>query len=92
MFMIYKKNGFEQEILHSLPGKWQKLLFGNDEETSEVPVPNYVSPLGSNSMSCDESSISQEKMVIAEKGFYLHPSPLQTPRERELDLLLFGSV
>lgn len=53
-----------------------------------------VTPLGSdpfdcpsNSTSCDESSISQEERAIAEKGFYLHPSPLQTPRDREPELL-----
>ena len=73
MFMIYKKNCFEQEILHSLPGKWQKPLFRNDEETSEVPVLNSVSPLGSNLMSCDKSLIAKEERFIAEKGFYFHP-------------------
>lgn len=53
-----------------------------------------VTPLGSdpfdcpsNSTSCDESSISQEERAIAGKGFYLHPSPLQTPRDREPELL-----
>lgn len=53
-----------------------------------------VTPLGSdpfdcasNSTSCDESSISQEERAIAEKGFYLHPSPLSTPRDREPALL-----
>lgn len=53
-----------------------------------------VTPLGSdpfdcpsNSTSCDESSISQEERAIAVKGFYLHPSPLSTPRDREPELL-----
>lgn len=33
------------------------------------------------------SAISEEERAIAEKGFYLHPSPLNTPRGSEPELL-----
>jgi len=33
------------------------------------------------------SSSSEEEKAIAEKGFYLHPSPMSTPREFEPQLL-----
>ncbi|XP_077216253.1 VQ motif-containing protein 31-like [Tasmannia lanceolata] len=55
------------------------------------PIPSPVTPLGSDtlfsggqfSVSGSESSspaVSEEEKAIAEKGFYLHPSPLSTPR------------
>lgn len=47
---------------------------------------NKSSPysLGGNSSS---SSSSEEERAIAEKGFYLHPSPMSTPRDHEPQLL-----
>ncbi|XP_058101008.1 VQ motif-containing protein 4-like [Magnolia sinica] len=35
----------------------------------------------------DSSGVSAEEKAIAEKGFYLHPSPISTPRESEPQLL-----
>ncbi|GLT29581.1 hypothetical protein SLA2020_044380 [Shorea laevis] len=51
------------------------------------PIPSPVTPLlefpffptpGTESPS--SSAVSEEEKAIAEKGFYLHPSPLNTPR------------
>jgi hypothetical protein len=42
------------------------------------PTPTSESP---------SSAISEEERAIAEKGFYLHPSPLNTPRGSEPELL-----
>ncbi|XP_042516867.1 VQ motif-containing protein 33-like [Macadamia integrifolia] len=56
------------------------------------PVPSPVTPLGSDTLSssvqCSGSgsespsspAVWEEEKAIAEKGFYLHPSPLSTPR------------
>ncbi|KAJ4958613.1 hypothetical protein NE237_025724 [Protea cynaroides] len=56
------------------------------------PVPSPVTPLGSDTLSSSVQSsgsgsdspsspaVSEEEKAIAEKGFYLHPSPLSTPR------------
>ncbi|XP_077236745.1 VQ motif-containing protein 31-like [Tasmannia lanceolata] len=63
------------------------------------PIPSPVTPLGSYtlfsgghfSVSSSESPspvVSKEEKAIAEKGFYLHPSPLSTPRGTELPELL----
>ncbi|KAK9273834.1 hypothetical protein L1049_018645 [Liquidambar formosana] len=53
----------------------------------DSPIPSPVTPLGSESLfsgrvtsSGSESPASEEDKAIAEKGFYLHPSPLSTPR------------
>lgn len=51
---------------------------------SDSPVPSPVTPLSSESMFSarfsSESPVSEEEKAIAEKGFYLHPSPMSTPR------------
>ncbi|XP_043703803.1 VQ motif-containing protein 33-like [Telopea speciosissima] len=55
------------------------------------PVPSPVTPIGSDTLSSVHCSYSgsespsspavwEEEKAIAEKGFYLHPSPLSTPR------------
>lgn len=41
----------------------------------------------SSSPSLGNSSSSEEEKAIAEKGFYLHPSPMSTPRDSEPQLL-----
>lgn len=54
----------------------------------DSPIPSPVTPLGSESMFVPSSgsqspaspAVSEEEKAIAEKGFYLHPSPLSTPR------------
>ncbi|MBA0637131.1 hypothetical protein Godav_029947 [Gossypium davidsonii] len=57
----------------------------------DSPIRSPVTPLGSESLFYSSSSgtlspssparmVSEEEKVIAEKGFYLHPSPLNTPR------------
>uniref|UniRef100_A0A803NGB9 VQ domain-containing protein n=2 Tax=Cannabis sativa TaxID=3483 RepID=A0A803NGB9_CANSA len=64
----------------------------------DSPIPSPVTPLGSESLFVPSSSsgspspsspaISEEEKAIAEKGFYLHPSPLSTPRLSEPPELL----
>ncbi|KAL5559632.1 hypothetical protein UlMin_035843 [Ulmus minor] len=62
----------------------------------DSPIPSPVSPLvsdsmfmpGSGSQSPPSPAISEEEKAIAEKGFYLHPSPLSTPRGSEPPELL----
>ncbi|KAL5559631.1 hypothetical protein UlMin_035842 [Ulmus minor] len=62
----------------------------------DSPTPSPVTPLGSESLSLPSSgsqspsspAVSEEEKAIAEKGFYLHPSPLSTPRGSELPELL----
>ncbi|GMJ15824.1 MPK3/6-targeted VQP 3 [Hibiscus trionum] len=54
----------------------------------ESPFPSPVTPLGSESLFYSSSgtvspsspAVSEEEKAIAEKGFYLHPSTLNTPR------------
>ncbi|XP_021276936.1 VQ motif-containing protein 31-like [Herrania umbratica] len=54
----------------------------------ESPVPSPVTPLGSESLfyssprtlSPSSPVVSEEEKAIAGKGFFLHPSPLNTPR------------
>ncbi|KAL5782981.1 hypothetical protein ACOSP7_008010 [Xanthoceras sorbifolium] len=54
----------------------------------DSPIPSPVTPLGSESLFLPSSgtaspsspAVSEEEKAIAEKGFYLHPSPLNTPR------------
>ncbi|GAV92553.1 VQ domain-containing protein, partial [Cephalotus follicularis] len=61
------------------------------------PIPSPVTPLGSESrflLSSHTESLASptvleaEEKAIAEKGFYLHPSPLSTPRGSEAPELL----
>lgn len=59
------------------------------------PIASPVTPLGSDplfsgqlSLSGGESPASEEERAIAEKGFFLHPSPLSTPRGAEPPELL----
>ncbi|KAF5201910.1 Vq motif-containing protein [Thalictrum thalictroides] len=67
------------------PREMQTYLVGSS------PVPSPVTPLGSDTVfssrfpgsgSSSPASVveDQEEKAIAEKGFYLHPSPLSTPR------------
>ncbi|XP_042504252.1 VQ motif-containing protein 33-like [Macadamia integrifolia] len=55
------------------------------------PIPSPVTPLGSETLfsvqysgsgseSPSSPAVLEEEKAIAEKGFYLHPSPLSTPR------------
>ncbi|VVA11640.1 PREDICTED: VQ [Prunus dulcis] len=56
----------------------------------DSPIPSPVTPLGSDSLffpssgsespSSPAAAASEEEKAISEKGFYLHPSPLSTPR------------
>ncbi|XVF89433.1 hypothetical protein PTKIN_Ptkin19aG0129800 [Pterospermum kingtungense] len=55
----------------------------------DSPLPSPVTPLGSESLFYSSSGtvspsspavVLEEEKAIAEKGFYLHPSPLNTPR------------
>ncbi|CAN6722019.1 unnamed protein product [Malus baccata var. baccata] len=61
------------------------------------PFPSPVTPLGFESFSFPSSgsespsspaAVAEEEKAIAEKGFYLHPSPLSTPRGAEPPELL----
>ncbi|KAJ4950543.1 hypothetical protein NE237_027375 [Protea cynaroides] len=63
------------------------------------PIPSPVTPLGSEtlfSFQCSGSgsdspsspAVLEEEKAIAEKGFYLHPSPLSTPRGSDPPALL----
>ncbi|XP_010265503.1 PREDICTED: VQ motif-containing protein 11-like [Nelumbo nucifera] len=67
--------------------------------TFSPPISSPVTPLssdplfsayfpGSGSQSPSSPAVSEEEKVIAEKGFYLHPSPLNTPRDSEPPELL----
>ncbi|CAN0891273.1 VQ motif-containing protein 4 [Linum grandiflorum] len=56
----------------------------------DFPKLTLLSPGHSSAGNCSGSSSSaaeEEERAIAEKGFYLHPSPLSTPRESEPQLL-----
>ncbi|XP_050215574.1 VQ motif-containing protein 19 [Mercurialis annua] len=56
---------------------------------SPVTPLNIEDPFYKNSPSPSlaNSSSSEEERAIAEKGFYLHPSPISTPRDSEPQLL-----
>ncbi|KAH7523937.1 VQ motif-containing protein 4 [Ziziphus jujuba] len=62
----------------------------------DSPIQSPVTPLGSDSLffpssgseSPSSPAVSEEERAIAEKGFYLHPSPLSTPRGSERPELL----
>ncbi|OMO61563.1 VQ motif-containing protein [Corchorus capsularis] len=62
----------------------------------ESPIPSPVTPLGveplfyssSGTVSPSSPVVPEEEKAIAEKGFYLHPSPLNTPRGTEPPELL----
>ncbi|EEF34142.1 VQ motif-containing protein 19 [Ricinus communis] len=53
---------------------------------SPVTPLNIEDPFNKSSPSLGNSS-SEEERAIAEKGFYLHPSPISTPRDSEPQLL-----
>ncbi|KAJ9153576.1 hypothetical protein P3X46_027003 [Hevea brasiliensis] len=53
---------------------------------SPVTPLNNEDPFNKSSPSLGNSS-SEEERAIAEKGFYLHPSPISTPRDSEPQLL-----
>ncbi|KAI4321863.1 hypothetical protein MLD38_035195 [Melastoma candidum] len=57
--------------------------------TLSSPVtPLNSDPFGKSSPSLGNSSMpSEEERAIADKGFYFHPSPINTPRETEPQLL-----
>ncbi|XP_020232578.1 VQ motif-containing protein 19 [Cajanus cajan] len=54
---------------------------------SPVTPLNHHDPFDKSSPSLGSSSSSEEERAIAEKGFYLHPSPMSTPREFQPQLL-----
>ncbi|XWS17884.1 hypothetical protein CRYUN_Cryun33cG0106800 [Craigia yunnanensis] len=62
----------------------------------DSPIPSPVTPLGSEPLFYSSSGtlspsspvVSEEEKAIAEKGFYLHPSPLNTPRGSQPPKLL----
>ncbi|XWS72778.1 hypothetical protein CRYUN_Cryun02cG0070000 [Craigia yunnanensis] len=62
----------------------------------DSPIPSPVTPLASESLFYSSSGtvspsspvVSEEEKAIAEKGFYLHPSPLNTPRGSQTPELL----
>lgn len=54
---------------------------------SPVTPLNDYDPFNKSSPSLASSTSSDEDKAIAEKGFYLHPSPMSTPREFEPQLL-----
>ncbi|XP_054813642.1 VQ motif-containing protein 4-like [Prosopis cineraria] len=56
----------------------------NDDDGSDPFDKSSSSPLLT---SASLSSSEEEERAIAEKGFYLHPSPLTTPRDSEPPLL-----
>eukprot|EP01018_Ginkgo_biloba_P014444 Gb_06876 [translate_table: standard] len=47
----------------------------------------YGPPTPTSGNETSSSAVSEEERAIAEKGFYLHPSPLHTPRGSEPELL-----
>lgn len=53
----------------------------------EMMMVSPVSPLELFSPRTPRSPVEEEERAIAEKGFYLHPSPLSTPRTSEPELL-----
>ncbi|KAJ4841904.1 hypothetical protein Tsubulata_011237 [Turnera subulata] len=56
--------------------------------TLSSPVtPLNDDPFNKSPSSLGNSSSSEEERAIAEKGFYLHPSPMSTPRDSEPQLL-----
>ncbi|KAL2327639.1 hypothetical protein Fmac_021066 [Flemingia macrophylla] len=54
---------------------------------SPVTPLNNHDPFDKSSPSLGSSSSSEEERAIAEKGFYLHPSPMSTPRDFQPQLL-----
>ncbi|CAI0408398.1 unnamed protein product [Linum tenue] len=63
----------------------QDPFFHNHNSSSSSPCPSSAGNCSSSSSS--SSPLEEEDRAIAEKGFYLHPSPLSTPRESEPQLL-----
>ncbi|XVF35703.1 hypothetical protein REPUB_Repub18cG0168900 [Reevesia pubescens] len=63
-------------------------VFPTQAHRLDSPIPSPVTPLGSESLFYSSSGtvspsspvVSEEEKAIVEKGFYLHPSPLNTPR------------
>lgn len=81
--------------LTSLRNSPSHLSPGQTHHRLDSLIPSPVTPLESvffRSPSTDSSSlspaVSEEEKAIAEKGFYLHPSPLTTPRGNEPPELL----
>ncbi|XP_077216506.1 VQ motif-containing protein 11-like [Tasmannia lanceolata] len=68
-----------------------EIKLGSILHKGEVLLVSPVSPLDLFSSSPSSSSSSwdvlKEEKAIADKGFYLHPSPLSTPRNSEPELL-----
>lgn len=60
--------------------------FGGRETAMVSPV-STLDLFARGSPKTPRSSLEEEEKAIAEKGFYLHPSPLSTPRGSELELL-----
>ncbi|XP_021889382.1 VQ motif-containing protein 33-like [Carica papaya] len=87
-----------QERRHSMRKLEIKLgLICNDSPTRQThnpdsPTPSPVTPLGSDSLffhsPSSKSPSSEEEKAIADKGFYFHPSPLNTPRSSQPPELL----
>ncbi|KAG5254973.1 VQ motif-containing protein [Salix suchowensis] len=50
-------------------------------------LPSFANTCNSSSSSPSLGNSSEEERAIAEKGFYLHPSPISTPRDSEPQLL-----
>lgn len=65
------ENGYSPSSVITTPTTSCNAAYGPPTPTSESP----------------SSAISEEERAIAEKGFYLHPSPLNTPRGSEPELL-----
>ncbi|CAN1179370.1 VQ motif-containing protein 33 [Linum perenne] len=63
----------------------------NNNNNGSSPCPSSASSAGNCSSSTAAAATAaaeeEEERAIAEKGFYLHPSPLSTPRESEPQLL-----
>ncbi|KAK1549429.1 hypothetical protein Q3G72_001972 [Acer saccharum] len=69
---------------------------GRQTHRVDSPIPSPVTPLMSDSLffpssgtaSPSSPALSEEDKAIADKGFYLHPSPLSTPRGNDPPELL----
>ncbi|XP_028794641.1 VQ motif-containing protein 4-like [Neltuma alba] len=59
----------------------------NDDDRTDPFEKSSSSPLLTMTTTNSLSSSGEEERAIAEKGFYLHPSPLNTPRDSEPRLL-----
>lgn len=79
-------SGFSSSPQHNKPEILSPSLLDFPSLTLSPVTPLNDDPFDKTSPSLGSTS-SEEERAIAEKGFYLHPSPMSTPREFEPQLL-----